>query len=52
MDELIAKQDVAQNTALLRELCDVMTQGSLCAMGRMTAYPVLSALNHFPDAFQ
>lgn len=51
MDKLIAKQDVAQNTALLRELCDVMTQGSLCAMGGMTAYPVLSALNHFPEAF-
>jgi formate dehydrogenase iron-sulfur subunit len=52
MDKLIAKQDVAQNTALLHELCDVMTHGSLCAMGGMTAYPVLSALNHFPDAFR
>ncbi|MCK9989292.1 MAG: NADH-quinone oxidoreductase subunit NuoF [Rugosibacter sp.] len=38
-------------TALLRELCDTMQHGSLCAMGSMTPYPVLSALNHFPEDF-
>jgi formate dehydrogenase iron-sulfur subunit len=37
---------------LLRDLCDTMTHGSLCAMGGMTPYPVLSALNHFPEDFQ
>ena len=37
---------------LLRDLCDTMTLGSLCAMGSMTPYPVLSALNHFPEDFQ
>lgn len=37
---------------LLRDLCDTMTCGSLCAMGGMTPYPVLSALNHFPEDFQ
>ncbi|BCK86446.1 NADP-reducing hydrogenase subunit HndC [Sideroxyarcus emersonii] len=37
---------------LLRDLCDTMTAGSLCAMGGMTPYPVLSALNHFPEDFQ
>ena len=36
---------------LLRSLCDTMTHGSLCAMGSMTPYPVLSALNHFPEDF-
>eukprot|EP01032_Pedospumella_encystans_P037024 gene37024-41919_t len=36
---------------LLRELCDTMLHGSLCAMGGMTPYPVLSALNHFPQDF-
>ncbi|AOK46387.1 formate dehydrogenase [Burkholderia sp. MSMB617WGS] len=36
---------------LLRELCDTMTAGSLCAMGGMTPYPVLSALDHFPEDF-
>ena len=37
---------------LLRSLCDTMTHGSMCAMGGMTPYPVLSALNHFPEDFQ
>jgi formate dehydrogenase iron-sulfur subunit len=36
---------------LLRELCDTMVSGSLCAMGGMTPYPVLSALDHFPEDF-
>jgi formate dehydrogenase iron-sulfur subunit len=37
---------------LLRDLCDTMVNGSLCAMGAMTPYPVLSALNHFPEDFR
>lgn len=37
--------------ALLEELCETMTQGSLCAMGSMTPIPVLSALNNFPEDF-
>jgi formate dehydrogenase iron-sulfur subunit len=37
---------------LLRSLCDTMTHGSLCAMGGMTPYPVLSALDHFPEDFR
>lgn len=37
---------------LLRDLCDTMTNGSLCAMGGMTPYPVLSALNHFAEDFR
>jgi formate dehydrogenase iron-sulfur subunit len=36
---------------LLRELCDTMLHGSLCAMGGMTPYPVLSALDHYPQDF-
>ncbi len=40
-----------EQITLLRELCDTMTHGSLCAMGSMTPYPVLSALNHFPEDF-
>ena len=39
------------NTVLLRDLCDTMINGSLCAMGGMTPYPVLSALNYFPEDF-
>lgn len=37
---------------LLRSLCDTMLAGSMCAMGGMTPFPVLSALNHFPEDFQ
>jgi len=40
-----------QQTEVLRELCDTMLHGSLCAMGGMTPYPVLSALNHYPQDF-
>ncbi len=36
---------------LLRDLCDTMLGGSLCALGGMTPFPVLSALNHFPQDF-
>ena len=40
-----------QQVTLLRDLCDTMLGGSLCAMGGMTPYPVLSALNHYPADF-
>ncbi len=40
-----------QQVVLLRDLCDTMLAGSLCALGGMTPYPVLSALNHFPQDF-
>jgi formate dehydrogenase iron-sulfur subunit len=40
-----------QQVKLLRDLCDTMVGGSLCAMGSMTPLPVLSALNHFPADF-
>lgn len=38
-------------TELLRDLCDTMKFGSLCALGGFTPYPVLSALDHFPEDF-
>ena len=37
---------------LIRDLCETMKFGSLCALGGFTPYPVLSALNHFPDDFR
>ena len=36
---------------LLRDLCETMKHGSLCALGGFTPYPVLSALDHFPEDF-
>ena len=51
IDKIRAGKNVEANTELLRDLCDVMTQGSLCAMGGLTPNPVLSALNQFPEDF-
>ena len=42
---------VLNQTALLRDLCDTMKFGSLCALGGFTPYPVLSALDYFPEDF-
>ncbi|MEC3861699.1 NADH-ubiquinone oxidoreductase-F iron-sulfur binding region domain-containing protein [Mesobacterium sp. TK19101] len=36
---------------LLEDLCEVMKDGALCALGGFTPYPVLSALRLFPDEF-
>ena len=43
--------DREKQVHLLRDLCDTMLGGSLCALGGMTPYPVLSALEHFPEDF-
>jgi formate dehydrogenase iron-sulfur subunit len=51
VDKIVANQDRPQQIHLLRDLCDLMLHGSLCAMGGMTPFPVLSALNHFPEDF-
>jgi len=51
IDRIIADHSRAMNTTLLRDLCDTMVNGSLCALGGLTPYPVLSALEHFPEDF-
>ena len=43
--------DVDGNKRLLLDLCEVMTDGSLCAMGGLTPLPVKSAMLHFPEDF-
>ena len=45
------REDMGNHVELLRDLCDTMFSGSLCALGGMTPYPVLSALEHFPQDF-
>jgi formate dehydrogenase iron-sulfur subunit len=52
MDRIIAGQQVEANVALLRDLCETLKFGSLCALGGFTPYPVMSALTHFPEDFQ
>ena len=41
----------AERLTVLHDLCDTMTQASLCQMGGMTPIPVESALKHFPEDF-
>jgi len=52
IDRIIADQSRAQNATLLRDLCETMRHGSLCAMGGLTPDPVLSALEYFPEDFR
>lgn len=51
IDKITGGIEADKNVKLLRDLCDTMLNGSLCALGGMTPYPVLSALNHFPEDF-
>jgi formate dehydrogenase iron-sulfur subunit len=51
MDKILAGDNVASNVALIEDLCELMTDGSLCAMGGLTPMPVLSALRLFPQDF-
>ena len=49
IDRIIAGQDTAANVVLLQDLCELMADGSLCAMGGLTPMPVRSVLEHFPE---
>jgi formate dehydrogenase iron-sulfur subunit len=51
IDRLVAGENAAQQETILRDLCETLTYGSLCALGGLTPYPVLSALNHFAEDF-
>ena len=51
IDKITGNKDRAQQVVLLKDLCDTMIYGSLCAMGSMTPNPVVSALKHFPEDF-
>jgi formate dehydrogenase iron-sulfur subunit len=51
MDRITAGIDLAKNFEVLDDLCELMTDASLCAMGGLTPVPVISALRNFPDDF-
>ena len=51
IDRMLAGERPAQQQELLRDLCNTLTHGSLCALGGLTPFPVLSALEHFPEDF-
>ena len=51
IDLIIKGIRVDENKKLLLDLCEVMTDGSLCAMGGLTPMPVKSAMVNFPSDF-
>ena len=51
IDDIINRRRARENLAVLRDLCDTMKFGSLCALGGLTPLPVLSALKYFPEDF-
>ena len=51
IDRITAGVQREKNLSLLQDLCTVMADGSLCAMGGLTPVPVISALTHFPEDF-
>ena len=50
-DKIAQGIEPEKNRALLADLCNTMKFGSLCALGGFTPYPVMSAMNHFPEDF-
>jgi formate dehydrogenase iron-sulfur subunit len=52
IDKICSNEDRESNLDLLNSLCDTMENGSLCAMGGMTPFPIRSALEHFSDDFK
>ncbi|MHC8388263.1 formate dehydrogenase beta subunit [Pseudomonas sp. MDT2-39-1] len=54
IDRLLAAPDQSGRDAqviILKDLCDTLQYGSLCALGGMVSFPVASALKHFPADF-
>ena len=45
------KASLDATLTLLEDLCEVMADGSLCALGGLTPLPVRSAVRHFPNDF-
>ena len=51
IDRILAGIEPGKNFEVLDDLCETMTDASLCAMGGLTPVPVNSALTHFPEDF-
>jgi formate dehydrogenase iron-sulfur subunit len=52
IDRIRSGVNESSNLALLKELCETMVSGSLCALGGMAPFPVLSVLKHFPEGLK
>jgi formate dehydrogenase iron-sulfur subunit len=51
IDRIIANDNRTKNLELLDDLCELMTDGSLCALGGLIPLPVTSAIRNFPEDF-
>jgi formate dehydrogenase iron-sulfur subunit len=51
IDRIRAGESREKNLVLLADLCETMLDGSLCALGGLTPFPVQSAIRHFPEDF-
>ena len=52
IDRIVAGVEREKNLTVLRDLCETMTDASLCALGGLTPLPVMSALTNFPQDFE
>ena len=50
-DKIAAGENVAANIEIIEDLCDLMEDASLCAMGGLTPMPVRTAMTLFPEEF-
>ena len=51
IDRILRGEQRAVNLAQLEQLCETMQHGSLCGLGGMTPFPVMSAVKHFATDF-
>lgn len=51
LENICNGERVEANLALLEDLCTVMADGSLCALGGLTPLPVRSAIKYFAEDF-
>jgi formate dehydrogenase iron-sulfur subunit len=49
IDRIRAGEAADDNRILLKDLCDTMIEGSLCALGGMAPFPVLSIMQHWEE---
>jgi formate dehydrogenase iron-sulfur subunit len=51
IDRIVSGEERDKNFIVLDDLCETLLDGSLCALGGLTPFPVQSALKHFPEDF-
>jgi formate dehydrogenase iron-sulfur subunit len=51
IDRIVKGDKRKENLALLEDLCRTLKLGSLCALGGLTPFPVMSAVKYFPEDF-